>query len=76
MSDTFPSQFQNLSNDELINLALECLGEEQEALRHALLQEHFLRIKDDPKTIIAPAVDLDLLRLKVNEIFYNKNSES
>ncbi|MCU0533822.1 MAG: hypothetical protein MUD14_07995 [Hydrococcus sp. Prado102] len=61
-------QFQKMTNDELIDFALEHLGQEHEAIRQAALMEHFLRIKDDPNTIIEPAGDLEILERKLKQI--------
>lgn len=65
MSENFSDQFQQMTNDELIDFALEHTGQENEAIRKAALQEHFLRIKDDPNTVIAPPGDIEILRLQL-----------
>ena len=68
MSEELKEQFQKMTNDELIDFALEHLGQENETVRHAALMEHFLRIKDDPNTIIEPAGDLKTLEWKLKQI--------
>ena len=57
--------FQQMTNDELIDFALEHTGQEYEDVRKAALQEHFLRIKDDPNTVTAPPGDTEILRLQL-----------
>ena len=56
-------QLQQMTNEELIDFALEHLGQEHEHIRKAALQEHFLRVKDAPNTVIAPAGDDQVLGL-------------
>lgn len=68
MSEELREQLQKLTNEELIDFALEHLGKEHEAVRQAALVEHFLRIKDDPNTIIAPAGDEQTLEWKLKQI--------
>lgn len=43
-----------MSNEELIDFALEHLGQEDELIRKAALQEHFLRVKNAPDTVTDP----------------------
>jgi hypothetical protein len=68
MSEELKEQFQKMTNDELIDFALEHIGQEHEAVRQAALMEHFLRIKDDPNTTIAPAGDVEILEWKLKQI--------
>lgn len=68
MSENFSYQLQHLTNDELIDFALEHLGQEHEFLRQAALQEHFLRVKDAPNTVNAPAGDVQVLRSKLAQL--------
>lgn len=49
-----------MTNEELIDFALEHLGQEHEVVRKAALQEHFLRIQDAPNTVKAPASDVEV----------------
>ncbi len=64
MSENLSYQLQQLTNEELIDFALEYLGQEHEAIRRTVLQEHFLRVKDAPSTVTAPAGDIQVLRSK------------
>lgn len=57
-------QFQQKTNDELIDFALEHLGQKHEAICKAALQEHFFRVKDPPNTGIAPVGDIEILKLQ------------
>ena len=63
MSENLSNQFQQMTNEELIDFALQHLGQEHEAIRQAALQEHFLRVKDASSTVIAPPGDVQILRL-------------
>ncbi len=65
MSENLRYQLQQLTNEGLIDFALEHLGQEHEAARQAALQEHFLRVKDVPNTVKAPPGDIQVLRSKV-----------
>ncbi len=65
MSENFKDQLQQMTNDELIDFALEHTGQEYEDVRKASLQEHFLRIKNDPNTVTAPPGDIEILRLQL-----------
>jgi hypothetical protein len=56
-------QFQQMTNDSLIDFALEHLGQKHEAICKAALQEHFFRVKDAPNTVIAPSGDIEIFRL-------------
>ncbi len=69
MNESFELKFQNLTNRELIDLALECEGNDREALRHAALVEHYNRTKDAPETLRAPAGDTEMLEQKMREVF-------
>lgn len=62
MLENFSARFEQMTNEELIDFALEHLGQEHETIRLAALQEHFLRVKDSPNTVIAPAGDVEILR--------------
>jgi hypothetical protein len=73
MSEELKEQLQKMTNDELIDFALEHLGKEHEAVRHAALMEHFLRIKDDPNTITALAGDDRALELKLKQIIDSRS---
>ena len=68
MSENLKDQLQQLTNEELIDFALEHLGQEHEAIRFAALQEHFLRVKDAPNTVTAPAGDIQVLRSKLAQL--------
>jgi hypothetical protein len=69
MSDPVEIQLQNLTNRELIDLALECVGDDQESIRQAALVEHYHRIKDSPEALCAPAGDTEMLERKMREVF-------
>ena len=66
-------QFQQLTTEELIDFALSHLGQEHEAIRNAALQEHFLRVKDSPDTVTAPARDVQVLRAKLVQLQNQSN---
>jgi hypothetical protein len=68
MSENLRYQLQQLTNEELIDFALEHLGQEHEAIRRAALEEHFLRVKGAPSTVTAPAGDVHLLRSKLAQL--------
>lgn len=57
-------QFQQKTNDELIDFALEHLGQKHGAICKAALQEHFFRVKDAPNKVIAPDGDIEILKLQ------------
>ena len=61
-------QLQQKTNEELIDFALEHLGQEHEAVWKAALEEHFLRVKDSSNTVIAPAGDVQLLRAQLAQL--------
>ncbi len=60
MPENLRYQLQQMTNEELIDFALEHLGQEHEAIRRT--EEHVLRLKDAPSTVTAPAGDVQLLR--------------
>ena len=62
MSEEFKSQLQQMTNEELIDFALEHVGEEHDDIRKAALQEHYFRIKNDPNTVTAPPGDIETLK--------------
>ena len=61
-------QLQQKTNEELIDFALEHLGQEHETVRKAALEEHFRRVKDSPNTVIAPAGDVQVLRAQLAQL--------
>lgn len=67
MSNFQTTDLKQLSNDELINLALECIGKEQEAQRHAILLEHASRVINNPKTLSESADNFEILHLKIQQ---------
>jgi hypothetical protein len=69
MSDPMEVELQNLTNQELIDLALECVGGDRESIRQAALVEHYNRIKDSPEALRAPAGDTEMLEQKMREVF-------
>lgn len=73
MSEPLELRFKNLTNEQLIDLALESLGDDREAIRHAALVEHYNRIKDSPETLRAPAGDPEMLARKMREVFDRLN---
>lgn len=68
MSENLSYQFQQLTNEELIDFALEHLGQEHEAIRKSALQEHFFRVKDASSAVKAPAGDIQALRSKLVQL--------
>jgi hypothetical protein len=66
-------QFQQMTNDELIDFALEHLGQEHEDVRKAALQEHFLRIKVDPNTVTDPPGDMENLKSHLSQLHERTN---
>ncbi|PSM49506.1 hypothetical protein C7Y66_08830 [Chroococcidiopsis sp. CCALA 051] len=68
MSEEFKSQLQQMTNEELIDFALEHVGEEHDSIRKAALQEHYLRIKNDPNTVTAPPGDIEILKLYLSRL--------
>ncbi len=74
MSSSIKDELQQLTNNELINFALEHLDEEHEAVRHLALEEHFRRIVNDPNTVIAPPGDIEILRAKVTSLLQTLES--
>jgi hypothetical protein len=69
MAESSDLQFQNLTDRELIDLALECEGSDREAIRQAALVEHYNRVKDSPEALRAPAGDTEMLERKMRELF-------
>ena len=67
MSENFNYQLQQMTNEELIDFALEHTGQEYEDVRTAL-QEYFLRIKDDPNIVTDPPGDIEILRLQLERL--------
>lgn len=65
MSENIEYQLQRLTNEELIDFALEHLGQENESMRLLALQEHFLRVKDSSSTVMASSGDVQVLRAKL-----------
>ena len=68
MSNGFRDLFGQLKTEELIDLALEHLGPEHEALRKAALQEHWSRVEKAPGTLEAPPGDTQILRAKLSQL--------
>jgi hypothetical protein len=68
MSENLSYQLQQLTNEELIDFALEHLGQENEVSRRLALQEHFLRVKDASSTVMAPSGDVQLLKSKLVQL--------
>lgn len=74
MSEYLRYQLQQLTNEELINFALEHLGHEHEAIRKSALQEHFFRVKDASSTVKAPSGDMQVLRSKLVQLLEAQTS--
>jgi len=68
MSKQYHNSLKQLTNEELIDFALEHLGEEHELSRKSALQEHFRRVKDASDTVIAPPGDVEILRNKLAQV--------
>lgn len=68
MSEKLRDQLQRLTNEELIDFALEHLGQENESSRLLALQEHFLRVKDALSTVMAPSGDIQILKSKLEQL--------
>jgi hypothetical protein len=68
MSEDIKEQLKQLTNDQLIDFALDHLGEENEYVRHLAMMEHYERAKNDPNTVFAPAGDTELLKVKLAQI--------
>lgn len=66
MSNFLPDQLKNLTDDELIDFALQHLGEDE--LRRSALQEHLLRSADNPEMVEAPAGDVEQLQAKLSKL--------
>ncbi len=69
MSEHFKPQLEQSTNEELIDFALEHLGQEHESLRQLALQEHFRRVENDPDTVIAPSGDVQVLQSKIARLY-------
>lgn len=65
---SIPPQFKRLTNDELINFALQHVRPEEDELRRSVLQEHLSRSRNSPESIEAPAGDIELLRAKLAQL--------
>jgi hypothetical protein len=74
MSENMKYQFQQSTNEELIDFVLEHLGQEHESARQLALQEHFLRTATTPDTIVAPSGDVQVLRSKLAQLFEAQSS--
>ncbi|MGB3206919.1 MAG: hypothetical protein WBB28_18195 [Crinalium sp.] len=68
MSENIRNPLQQLTNEELLDFALEQLGQEHESVRQSALQEHFIRVKNAESTLIAPPGDVQYLRSKLSQI--------
>ncbi|MGH8001259.1 MAG: hypothetical protein ACREPR_18000 [Brasilonema sp.] len=68
MSKNLKNQLQQLTDEELIDFALEHLGQEHESIRQLALQEHFVRAKDASSTAIAPVGDVQILRSRLAQL--------
>lgn len=68
MSEDIKEQLKQLTNDELIDFALEHLGEENEYVRHLALMEHRERTKNDPNTLSDPPGEFKNLKVKLAQI--------
>ncbi|HLO46816.1 MAG TPA: hypothetical protein VK211_00085 [Kamptonema sp.] len=68
ISEDIKEQFKHLTNDELIDFALEHLGEGNEYVRHLAMMEHYQRIKDDPNTLRDRAGEYKNLKVKLAQI--------
>ena len=71
MSDNLNQQFQQLTNEELIDFALDYVASQDEAIRKAALQEHFSRVKNADNTIVAPPGDVQILQNKMSQLISN-----
>lgn len=74
MSEDLRYQLQQLTNEELIDFALEHLGQEDKAIRKSALQEHFFRVKDASSTVKAPSGDMQALRSKLVQLLEPQTS--
>lgn len=68
MSENMRNPLQQLTDEELLDFALEHLGQEHESVRQSALQEHFLRVKDAATTLIASPGDVQYLRSKLSQL--------
>lgn len=74
MSENITDRFDRATNDELIDFVLEHLGQEHEYVRQLALQEHFLRVKNDRETVLAPSGDVRVLRSKIAQLVEKQSS--
>ena len=58
---------EQLKTEDLVDFALEHLGAEHTALRQAALQEYLSRVQNGPSTVVAPAGDINLLKVKLSK---------
>ena len=68
MCEKLRYQLQQLTNEKLIDFALEHLGQKDESIRQLALQQHFLRVKDASSTVKALAGDMQALRSKLVQL--------
>jgi hypothetical protein len=74
MSENISDRFDRSTNEELIDFVLEHLGQEHEYIRQLALQEHFLRVKNDRATMLAPSGDVRALRSKIAQLVEKQSS--
>lgn len=74
MCEKLRYQLQQLTNKELIDFALEHLGQKDESVRQLALQQHFLRVKDASSTVVAPAGDIQILKSKLEQLIETQPS--
>lgn len=74
MCEKLRYQLQQLTNEELIDFALEHLGQKDESIRQLALQQHFLRVKDASSTVVAPAGDIQILKSKLEQLIETQPS--
>lgn len=74
MCEKLRYQLQQLTNKELIDFALEHLGQKDESIRQLALQQHFLRVKDASSTVVAPAGDIQILKSKLEQLIETQPS--
>jgi hypothetical protein len=68
MSENIRDRFEYSTNEELIDFALDHLGQEHESIRQLALQEHFLRVEQDRSTVLVPSGDVRVLRSKIAQL--------
>jgi hypothetical protein len=74
MSENISDRFERSTNDELIDFVLKHLGQEHEHIRQLALSEHFLRVKNDRETVLAPSGDVRVLRSKIAQLVEQQSS--